>query len=69
MMMKNIVDNHLQKFISRKLLVWVTASGFLLADKLNGEQWMAIALAYVGVQGFADIAIRWKEGRLKGDSA
>lgn len=68
-MMKNVVDKHLQKFISRKLLVWFTASGFLLVDKLNGEQWMAIALAYVGVQGFADIAIRWKEGRLKDDPA
>ena len=66
-MMKNIVDNHLQEFISRKLLVWFTASGFLMMDKLDGEQWMAIALAYVGVQGFADIAVRWKEGKLRGE--
>ena len=65
--MKNIVDNHLQKFISRKLLVWFTASGFLMMDKLDGEQWTAIALAYVGVQGFADIAVRWKEGKLRGE--
>ena len=59
-MIKHMTDKYLNKFISRKLLVWLSATGFLIADLITNEQWIAIALAYVGVQGFADIAMRWK---------
>jgi len=58
--MRHLADKYLNKFISRKLLVWLTSTGFLVADLITNEQWVAIALAYVGVQGFADIAVRWK---------
>jgi hypothetical protein len=61
--MKAIIDKRLEKYLSRKLLVWLTTTGLLLADKVNSEQWVAIALAYVGIQGFADIAVRWKSGK------
>ena len=60
---KGIIDKRLEKYLSRKLLVWLTTTGLLLADKVTNEQWVAIALAYVGIQGFADIAIRWKSGK------
>jgi|TARA_Y100001937_G_C6996816_1_gene274576 hypothetical protein len=60
---KAIVDKRLEKYMSRKLLVWLTTTGLLLADKVTNEQWVAIALAYVGIQGFADIAVRWKSGK------
>ena len=60
---KAIVDKRLEKYMSRKLLVWLTTPGLLLADKVTNEQWVAIALAYVGIQGFADIAVRWKSGK------
>jgi hypothetical protein len=49
------------KWSSRKLLVWVCSTGLLFADKLNGEQWIAIALVYIGTQGAADIATAWKK--------
>ena len=26
------------------------------------DQWVAIALAYVGIQGFTDAAVKWKHG-------
>jgi hypothetical protein len=67
--MKALVDKHLERYLSRKLLVWMTTTGLLFADKLNGEQWVAIALVYIGTQGAADIATAWKSGQLlkKGD--
>jgi hypothetical protein len=61
--MKAFVDRHLEKYLSRKLLVWMTTTGLLFAEKLNGEQWVAIALAYIGSQGLADIATAWKSGQ------
>ena len=51
------------KLISRKLFVWAVSTGFLIADLITSEQWVAVALAYVGVEGFADIAIRWKAAK------
>ena len=61
---KALADRHLEKYLSRKLLVWLTTTGLLFADKLNGEQWVAIALVYIGTQGAADIATAWKTGEL-----
>ena len=58
--MKAFLDQHMSKLMSRKLLVWLTSTGLLIGDKINGEQWVALALAYVGVQGFADLAVKWK---------
>ena len=61
--MGHLADKYLNKFISRKLLVWLTSTGFLISDLITNEQWIAVALAYVGVEGFADIAIRWKAAK------
>jgi hypothetical protein len=63
MMAKQILDKWVAKLISRKLLVWAVSTGFLAFDIIQSDQWVAIALAYVGVEGFADIAIRWKSAR------
>jgi len=59
-MAKQILDKWMAKLISRKLFVWAVSTGFLVADLITSEQWVAVALAYVGVEGFADIAVRWK---------
>tara|TARA_Y100000034_G_C6904889_1_gene419565 strand:- start:1334 stop:1528 length:195 start_codon:yes stop_codon:yes gene_type:complete len=61
--MKAFLDKKLEKFLSRKLLVWITSTGLLLADAINGEQWVAVALIYIGLQGAADIAAKWKFGQ------
>jgi len=61
---KAFADKYLEKFMSRKLLVWVSTTVLLVVDKLDGEQWVAIALAYIGSQGIADIATAWKSGQL-----
>ena len=62
--MKAFADRHLEKFMSRKLLVWISTTALLLTEYVNSEQWVAIALAYIGSQGIADIAVAWKSGQL-----
>ena len=61
---KAFADKHLERFMSRKLLVWGSTTVLLIVDKLDGEQWIAISLAYIGSQGIADIATAWKSGQL-----
>jgi len=58
--MRAMIDKGLSKFVSRKLLVWLVTTGLLFVDKVDGDQWIAIALAYIGSQGLADIAAKWK---------
>ena len=62
--MKAFADKHLERFMSRKLLVWISTTSLLLAEYVNSEQWVAISLAYIGSQGLADIATAWKSGQL-----
>lgn len=57
-------DRHLERFLSRKLLVWITTTALLAYDKIDGEQFVAISLAYIGSQGIADIATAWKSGQI-----
>ena len=61
---KQWLDTNLSKFISRKLLVFLIATALLIFDKVTENSWAAIAVAYVGVEGFADMAIRWQQGTL-----
>ena len=63
MSMKQVLDKGLNKLISRKLLSWFTASAFLCLGFINNEQWTAITIGYVGIQGFADLAASWKHGK------
>jgi len=60
--MKAWIDKNIEKFLSRKLLVWVTTTTLLTFGFIDGEQWTAISLGYIGSQGVADIAIAWKSG-------
>ena len=57
---KAFADKHLERFMSKKLLVWLTTTGLLLAEKVSAEQWIVIAAAYVGTQGFVDLVARFK---------
>jgi uncharacterized membrane protein len=54
-MSREQVDAILNKFISRKLLVFIIAcAGFFLGN-LTSSDWVVVATAYIGVQGFTDI--------------
>jgi len=62
--MRHALDKAFNKLMSRKLMVWLTATGFMLMDvvPLSSENWVAISLAYIGLEGLADIATRWRHG-------
>lgn len=60
--MRAIVDKALGKLFSRKLMVWMTATGLLAWSDLTSSDWVAISLVYIGMEGMADIAARWKHG-------
>jgi len=64
-MLRHALDQTLNKLVSRKLMVWLTATGLMLTDTLplQSGDWVAISLAYIGIQGLADIATQWKHGK------
>ena len=57
---RGVFDIITEKAISRKLLVWVVSTVMLALNKLTPDEWTAISLGYVGIEGIADIAIKWK---------
>ena len=59
---RGVVDIIAAKAISRKLLVWIVATVFMGFGKITPDEWTAISLGYVGIEGFADIATKWKHG-------
>jgi hypothetical protein len=56
------IDSWLGKWASRKLIVWGTSTAFLAAGSVTSSDWVAVSLAYIGLQGAADIAAKWKHG-------
>ena len=60
---KPVVDKLMGKVISRKFTVISLATVFLYLGSITGEQWVAISLGYIGIQGVADIATQWKFGK------
>ena len=63
MVAKQIIDKGLNKLLSRKLMVWGTSTYLMLfTNSLASEDWVAISLAYIGIEGLADIATRWRHG-------
>ncbi len=64
-MLRHTLDKALSKLVSRKLMVWLTATGLMLTETLplQSGDWVAISLAYIGIQGLADIAREWKHGK------
>jgi len=57
-----LVDIIAGKFISRKLLVWITSTVLLATGRITPDEWTAISIGYVSVEGFADLAMKWKSG-------
>jgi len=53
-MSKQEIDIILNKFISRKLMVFTIACVCLFMGKLTSSDWVIIASAYIAVQGIVD---------------
>ena len=63
-MTRQIIDKGLSKLLSRKLMVWSAATYLMgFTTSLESSDWVAISLAYIGIQGLADIATRWRHGK------
>lgn len=60
--MRAFMDAVLSKLISRKLLVFLTATGLSLWGSLDSDTWGMVAIAYIGAQGVVDVAKMWKHG-------
>ena len=59
---KEILDRVLEKAISRKLLVFGTATGLMMWDGLDSETWGMIAIVYIGGQAVVDTMKAYKFG-------
>ena len=54
------IDLYLNKWVSRKLMVFAVASAGLFSGYLSSIDWVIIATAYVSIQGFTDIVKKLK---------
>jgi hypothetical protein len=63
--MMPIVDKILNFTISKKLSVFIIATFLIFSDKLNADQWLNVAIVYIGTQGTIDIFIKILEFRKK----
>jgi|TARA_R110001583_G_scaffold12000_1_gene53472 hypothetical protein len=59
---RGCLDIILEKAISRKLLVFLSATGLLAWSSLDSETWGLIAICYIGGQSVIDAAKVWRHG-------
>ena len=57
---KGVLDGLQEKVISRKLLVFATATALLVYAGLDADTWVMIAMMYIGGQSAIDFAKIWK---------
>ena len=57
---KGILDSLQEKVVSRKLLVFGTATALLVYAGLDADIWGMIAMRYIGGQSAIDFAKIWK---------
>lgn len=61
--MKARIDKILNRFVSKKLTVFVLGCLFLYLGKLDGNQWVNLAMVYIGTQGVIDAVIKLRNGK------
>jgi len=57
---KGMLDALQEKIVSRKLLVFITATALLTWAGLDADTWGMIAMCYIGGQAAIDIAKVWR---------
>jgi len=58
--MKQKLDAFLNKYLSRKLMVFFIACLGLFLGNLESSDWITIATVYIGTQGAVDIVTKLK---------
>jgi|TARA_R100000479_G_scaffold140772_1_gene76677 hypothetical protein len=61
--MRNAIDKGLSKIVSRKLLVWTTATALAATGFLTSGDWVILSAIYIGSQGVIDSIVRLKGGK------
>jgi len=59
---KGVLDGIQEKIVSRKLLVFITATGLLIGSGLDPDTWGMIAMFYIGGQSAIDAVKVWRHG-------
>ncbi len=59
-MFKGALDRGLEKVVSRKLLVWATATGLAAYGFLTSGDWVMISALYLGGQAVIDAVVKLK---------
>ena len=59
-MIKGALDKGLEKVVSRKLLVWATASALAAYGFLSSGDWVMISALYIGGQSVIDAIAKVK---------
>ena len=57
---KALLDKGLEKLTSRKLLVWLTATGLMYLDHLESGDWIIVSALYLGGQSVIDAIAKIK---------
>ena len=60
MALKGVIDKTLDKAVSRKLLVWATATGLAACGLLTSGDWVIISSLYLGGQAVIDAVVKLK---------
>ena len=59
-MIKGTIDKVLEKAVSRKLLVWLTAASFTAMGTVDSADFIILSAIYIGSQGVIDAVIKLK---------
>jgi len=60
---RGFLDKIQEKIVSRKFLVWLTATVAMFLGNISGDTWSGISLAFIGIVGLVEFASMWKHGR------
>ena len=59
-MIKGTLDKVLERAVSRKLLVWITAAGFTYAGTVDSGDFVILSAIYISSQGVIDAVVKMK---------
>ena len=57
---KGVLDKGLAKIVSRKLLVWATATAALVMGVVPADDWLQVCLLYIGSQAAVDVVTAYR---------
>ena len=58
--MSAAIDKGLSKLVSRKLLVWATATALMAAGSIESGDWVILSALYIGGQSVIDSIVKMR---------